>query len=232
MKDQLIEWAKGAYTRFYSTPSVARLIINQFTRLYYQTPVPVRTWHDTKWLGHNVLKNPLDLWNYQEIIFEQQPEVLIECGTARGGSALYYASLFDLIGKGRVVSVDVAENASRPSHERIKYLVGSSTAPAIMDAMRSEIEGCASVMVVLDSDHWRDHVLQELRLYGELVTVGNYLSVEDTCINGHPVAPQFGPGPMEAVNVFCQEDDRFVIDERDRKFLMTFNPNGYLRRVK
>ena len=232
MKEQLVEWAKRAYTGFYTHPLVARLIIDQFTRLYYQTPVPVRTWHDTTWLGHHVLKNPLDLWNYQEILHEQRPDVLVECGTARGGSALYLASLFDLLGHGRVVSIDISENKNPPEHERIRYVVGSSTAPETLDLVRREVEGSERVMVILDSDHSRDHVLRELRLYADVVTVGSYLLVEDTCINGHPVAPQFGPGPMEAVQTFLREDDRFVADPRDCKFLMTFNPNGYLRKVK
>jgi cephalosporin hydroxylase len=232
MKDKLIAWARTAYVRFYTTPAVSRLIINQFTRLYYQTPVPVRTWHDTKWLGHLVLKNPLDLWNFQEILFERRPDVLIECGSAQGGSALYYASVFDLMGSGRVISIDVGENESRPDHDRITYLIGSSVSREVASRVRDEIEGCSRCMVVLDSDHSKDHVLRELRLYSEFVTVGDFLIVEDTCINGHPVSPQFGPGPMEAVREFLGEDERFISDPRDRKFLMTFNPNGYLRRVR
>lgn len=231
IKTKIIGWAQAAYIRFYTNPVVANLIINQFTRLYYQTPVPVRTWHDTKWLGFNILKNPLDLWNYQEIIFEQRPDVIVECGTARGGSALYFASLFDLLGSGRVVTVDIAENDQRPLHERITYLKGSSVAPEIIDRVARAVQGCERVMVVLDSDHTEEHVLAELRAYSDFVTPGGFLVVEDTCINGHPVAPRFGPGPMEAVDRFLQEDERFAIDGRDRKFLMTFNPRGYLRRV-
>jgi len=231
MPNRIVELAKQAYTWFYTRRSVSRLIVSQFTRLYYQTPVPVRTWHNTTWFGTKVLKTPLDLWNYQEIVSELQPDLLIECGTAAGGSAYYFACLFELIGSGRVISVDVAENEDRPEHDRISYILGSSIARDTLDRIRDEVSGATTVMVVLDSDHSRDHVREELKLYSDFVTGGSYLIVEDTCINGHPVAPQFGPGPMEAVKSFLQSDERFVADPRDRKFLMTFNPNGYLRRL-
>jgi cephalosporin hydroxylase len=87
-------------------------------------------------------------------------------------------------------------------------------------------------MVVLDSDHTRDHVLAELRAYKDLVSLGCYLVVEDSCINGHPVVPQYGPGPMEAIELFLQECDWFEIDREREKFFLTFNPSGYLKRVR
>jgi len=232
LKARAVALAKRAYVGFYTNPAVARAIVRQFTRLYYQTPVPVRTWHDTRWLGHLVLKTPLDLWNYQEILAERRPDVVLECGTAGGGSALYLASVMDLLGHGRVVSVDLKPNPDRPPHPRVEYLVGSSTDPAVFARMQAAAAGAERVMVILDSDHSRDHVLDELRLYHPLVTAGDFLIVEDTVINGHPVAPQHGPGPMEALDAFLRETDAFVVDPRDRKFLMTFNPRGYLRRVR
>jgi len=82
--------------------------------------------------------------------------------------------------------------------------------------------------VILDSDHSRDHVLDELRLYAPLVTSGSYVIVEDTNINGHPVLPQFGPGPMEALDEFLRESDEFSIDDQREKFFLTFNPRGFL----
>lgn len=222
--------AKSAYTRFYNHPWVVRAITSQFHRLYYQAPDPVRAWHDTYWLGTRVLKCPLDLWNYQEIVHAQRPDLVVECGTAAGGSALFFASLFDLIGHGRVLSIDIGANPERPAHPRISYLLGSSTDPAVIEQARAAASACERVMVVLDSDHRRDHVLGELRAYGPLVTPGSFLIVEDTNLNGHPVAPGFGPGPMEAVRAFLAEQDDFVRDARDRKFFMTFNPEGFLRR--
>jgi cephalosporin hydroxylase len=232
LRQFIIDLAKRIYMKFYTNPLIARLIINQFHRLYYQTPVPVRTWHKTYWLGAQVLKCPLDLWNYQEIIYEAKPDIIIESGTGNGGSALFFASICDLIGKGRVVTVDITDKKNRPKHGRIEYFMGSSTAPETIARLEKIIQECNHVMVVLDSDHSMQHVLKELQEYSRFVTLGSYLIVEDTCINGHPVAPQFGPGPMEAVQIFLRETDNFVVDKRREKFLLTFNPNGYLKRVK
>ena len=88
----------------------------------------------------------------------------------------------------------------------------------------------APVIVILDSDHSYAHVLEELRLYAPLVTSGSYLVVEDTNVNGHPVDPDHGPGPMEAVLDFLRESDEFAVDESREKFLLTFNPHGFLRK--
>jgi cephalosporin hydroxylase len=87
-------------------------------------------------------------------------------------------------------------------------------------------------MVVLDSDHSRDHVLNELKAYSPLVTKGNYLIVEDTNLNGHPVHPSIGPGPMEAVTDFLRYNDEYQIDKERERFYITFNPNGYLKKIK
>jgi cephalosporin hydroxylase len=156
--------------------------------------------------------------------------VILECGTARGGSALFFASMLDIVGRGRVVSVDVVEREGRPQHERIEYLTGSSVAPDILERIRTSVDGSECVLAFLDSDHTMAHVLQELRAYSVFVTPGSYLIVEDTNINGHPVAPRFGPGPMEAVDAFLTENDEFEIDPRGEKFHLTFNPRGYLRK--
>jgi cephalosporin hydroxylase len=91
--------------------------------------------------------------------------------------------------------------------------------------------GAGRVLVVLDSDHSRDHVLAELRAYAPLVTPGSYLVVEDTNVNGHPVYEAFGPGPMEAVQDFLKERDDFEVDRSREKFLLTFNPGGWLRKL-
>jgi len=205
----------------------ARATTNAFHRLYYEEPD--RTWQKTHWLGANAYKCPLDLWIYQELLTSVRPDLLIETGTAAGGSALFLASCMDLLGTGRVVTIDVAERV-RPQHDRITYLSGSSVAPEIVDQVRSHAADAGVVMVVLDSDHQRDHVLAELRTYSPLVTPGSYLVVEDTNVNGHPVARDFGPGPHEAVETFLAEGAPFVRDRSCERFRLTFNPGGFLRR--
>jgi cephalosporin hydroxylase len=98
--------------------------------------------------------------------------------------------------------------------------------------VRSLIGKEETVMVVLDSDHHAEHVLNELRIYGPMVTVGNYLIAEDTNVNGHPVRPDFGPGPWEAVQTFLEENNSFAVDTKREKLLLTFNPGGYLIRTR
>lgn len=230
--NKLIRAAQRVYLGFYSLPFVQKVITNQFTRLSYQMPQPVRTWHSTHWLGKRVLKSPLDLWNYQELLYDLRPDVIIECGTASGGSALYLASILELLGHGRVISIDVDRRPDFPLHERIIYFTGSSISDDILAQVTIQVGGAEKVMVILDSDHRMEHVLKEMALYGPYVSVGSYMIVEDTCINGHPVAPQYGPGPMEAVDAFLASNKDFCRDGRDRKFFMTFNPGGYLKRVK
>jgi len=205
----------------------AREIVDRFHELFYWEG----GWRQNHWLGVRVLKTPFDLWIYQEILFQQQPDVVIECGTARGGSAYFLASIMDLIGKGRVITMDIRSLEDRPSHERITYLTGSSTDPGMVAKVRDAVRTDEQAMVILDSDHNRDHVLEELRTYGSLVSEGHYMIVEDTNINGHPILPDHGPGPMEAVEAFlAEEGDRWRIARRCERLLLTFNPRGYLRR--
>ena len=109
---------------------------------------------------------------------------------------------------------------------------GSSTSDAVLRAVRGFVFHANSVVVILDSAHDKDHVLEELRSYSSFVTVGNYLIAEDTNINGHPVLPNYGPGPMEAVEEFLLLNKDFVVDETREKYLLTFNRRGYLKRLK
>lgn len=201
-------------------------ITDAFHRLYYDTAV----WKDTYWLGVHAQKCPLDLWIYQEILYEQQPDLIIETGTAHGGSALFLSSVCDLLGRGEIVTVDIHPIEGRPVHDRITYLTGSSTAEEVVSDVERVAEGRDRILVILDSDHARDHVLDELRIYSRFVPPGGYLIVEDTNVNGRPVFPEHGPGPMEAVEAFLDETDEFEIDSAREKFFLTFNPRGFLRK--
>jgi cephalosporin hydroxylase len=169
---------------------------------------------------------------YQEILVHNRPELIIETGTALGGSAFFLASICDTIDCGRILTVDWKRREGRPDHPRVTYLLGSSIAPPVVSQVKDAVRPGERVMVILDSAHERDHVLEELRCYGPLVSAGQYLIVEDTNINGHPVLPDFGPGPMEAVEAFLGEElgGGFAVDRDCEKFFMTFNPNGYLIR--
>lgn len=216
------------YHRLYISRKLKTGIIDQFHTLYYESDI----FHKTFWLGTITAKCPLDLWIYQEIIFELRPEIIIECGTSHGGSALFLACMCDLVDSGKVITIDVEEKEHRPKHRRIQYLLGSSTSEEIVSQVREQISCKDKVMVVLDSDHSKEHVLEELRIYSKFVSTGSYVIVEDTNVNGHPVVAEFGPGPMEAVDEFLKGDKSFVVDKDREKFYMSFSPRGYLRRRK
>lgn len=179
-------------------------------------------WCETSWLGKGVVKCPVDLWTYQEIIFETKPDLLIETGASGGGSAFFFATLFDLIGHGRVITVD---KDSYPDlwrqHPRITYLVGNSTDPDIFGEMLAQADK-SRTMVALDSLHTYDQVHMELEMYGEMVSPGCYLVVEDTVAQ---------LGAERAVADFLVKHDDFRVDESREKHLLTLNRGGWLRRA-
>jgi cephalosporin hydroxylase len=223
---------RGAiYRRLSHNRAQEAAIVDQFHQLYFDARSFNMTWRNTYWMGTPCLKCPLDMWQYQEILHDLRPDLVVETGTAYGGSALFLAHTLDLLGSGRVLTVDVEPRAGRPDHPRITYLSGSSVAKAVVDQIAAEAGRAKTVMVILDSDHKRDHVLAELRCLGPLVTPGSFLIVEDTNLNGHPVEPDYGPGPMEAVDAFLAERRDFEIDPRWEKFFLSFSPRGYLRRL-
>jgi len=196
-------------------------------RIFYDSHV----WARTEWLGTQVLKNPLDLWVFQEILSETRPEIIVETGTFQGGSALYLASISDLLGSGEVISIDIAPiQEAYPTHPRITYLGGRpSTDPAVVQEVSNRI-GQRRAMVILDSDHSQANVEAELDAYAPLVTSGCYLIVEDSNIG--IVAKRDRPGPMEAIDAFLARSRDFVVDHDREKFFITFNPRGYLRRIE
>lgn len=205
-------------------------IVGRFHTLLYDSHIFHEGGDNVFWLGTPVTKNPFDLWIYQELLHEQRPDLIIECGTQDGGSAHFLASMCDLLGTGEVITIDIAESDRRPRHPRITYLTGSSTSDAIVQRVRGAAAGKRRVLAILDSDHSKKHVLEEMQIYGPLVTPGSYLIVEDTNLNGNPVVPNFGPGPREAVEEFMASNADFEIDPEREKFFLTFNPKGYLRK--
>jgi cephalosporin hydroxylase len=188
------------------------------------------TWTTTKWLGVAAMKYPSDAWTYQEIIFETKPELIIETGTFMGGSALYFASLFDLMRSGEVLTVDNEIREGRPVHPRIRYLTGMSTDAAILSTVRGIADKFRRIMVILDSDHSKANVTNELELYHPFVTSGCYLVVEDTNVNGHPVYARHGPGPMEALRDFLRSHPEFAPNLSRERLGITAHPNGFLLR--
>lgn len=204
-----------------------------YLRWYYDSAV----WKRLSYRGVRTLKNPLDMWNYQEIIDEMRIEWLLETGTRHGGSALFFADLLSArSASGLVISVDVDHDSlqiARDGHERLRLLKGDSASPAMVAAVRSLLPSPrAPLFVILDSDHRATHVLRELNAYVPLMQPGDYLVVEDSCVNGHPVRPDFGPGPMEAIQTYVAANPGVLVPdaEREEKFACTFAPKGYFRK--
>lgn len=198
-----------------------------FSESYYRKLVQFKT----EWFGTTIIKCPFDLWLYQEIIWATRPEVVVETGTFAGGSALYLAHLFDILGEGQVVSVDIEVRDDLPGHPRIEYLAGaSSTDSASVSAVRKRCEG-KRTMVILDSEHASAHVYDELDKYAPFVTKGCYLIVEDTNFHAYPGMPR-STGPAQALRDWQPTNKGFEVDRAIEKFGFSQNPGGYLKRVR
>jgi cephalosporin hydroxylase len=209
--------------------ALVRPVVNTlfFTQLVRRTG----NFSQVTWLGKPIWQNVLDLWTIQETISEIRPALLIECGTNRGGSAWFFAQLFDLMGQGRVVTIDV-EKMHDLEHPRIRFLVGSSVSEPVLEKVREEAAPAGGpVMVILDSDHSAGHVRRELDLYAPLVTPGSYILVQDGLIDTLPMFRSGRPGPLAAVRGFLEEHPEFEVDhERCGRFVITHHPMGWLRR--
>ena len=210
----------------------APVLVRLFHKLLYEA----ETWKGMSWLGVRTLQNPADMWVLQELIFELEPDFIIETGTFHGGSCVLFAMVLDQMdGDGKILTIDVEPRVReaqqfRAFRERVEVLTGGSTDPELVARIAERVKG-KKVMVLLDSDHRKEHVLRELELYGPLVSEGSYLIVEDTNLNGNPVVEHYGPGPREAVADFLKSHPEFQIDRSREKFLVSFYPEGWLKRV-
>jgi cephalosporin hydroxylase len=199
-------------------------IIKEFTNLYYMHKV--QTWCNTKWRGVPLCKAPTDLWIYQELIEELRPDLIIETGTLCGGSALFLRDMLKLIfPNGQVFSIDIDHSKvfGKAKVDGITYIKGSSVDPCIVLKIEEYITAAFAqrIMVILDSDHSKEHVLQELALYAPLVTKGSALIIEDTNT----------AGPKDAVDEWEPLHPEFQMSVMCEKFMLTFNRGGYFERV-
>ena len=185
-----------------------------------------------RWLGQPILQNVSDLWTIQETIADLRPSLIVETGTNRGGSSLFYAHLLDLLGSdGRIVTIDIARQHEL-RHPRITYLLGDSVSEPVAAQVRAMAAAAAGpVFVILDSDHSRDHVAKELAAYAPLVTPGSYVMVQDGSVDTMGYFKGDRPGPVPAIHQFLAAHPEFEIDrEKCDRFLVTHHPDGWLRR--
>jgi cephalosporin hydroxylase len=227
------ELVLAAHYRQQKVAAETKNVAANFQRFYYDSLV----WKNTRWLGIRSEQAPTDNWSMQEIIAELQPDYIIESGTMNGGSTLFYAAVLSYVNpKGKVITIDVEPHVEAAAklplwQQGVEMVVGSSVDRKVSDHIAQEVQN-KKVLVTLDSLHTHDHVLKEMEIYSKLVSPGSYLVVQDTNLNGHPVDPEWGPGPMEAVQDFLKTHDSFVVDRSREKYLLTFYPGGWLKRVK
>lgn len=207
-------------------------IAEEYHKWYYGNFV----WNTTTWMGIKCLKSVSDMWNYQEILIELEPSLVIEFGSRFGGSALFFAKVMMHIGQPfKVLSVDISHKDLDPAARQpdILFIESPSTAPAIAEQIRRlKNEYPGKIFAILDSDHSMKQVLAEMKLLQPLLTAGDYLVVEDSNLNGHPVLPRFGAGPYEAIEAYEREfpGDYEHDVAREKKFGFTFATNGFLIR--
>lgn len=186
------------------------------------------------WFGKITIKNPLDCWIQQEIIFRTKPDIIIELGVAFGGTSLFYAHILDLMKKeGKVIGIDVnIDQVEDVNHPKIEFIKGSSIDKNLVEKLYERFKD-KNVTVIADSNHEKNHVLQELRLYSKFIKQGFYFVVEDGIFSFLNLFPVPMDGPYEAVEEFLSENDSFVVDKKfAERYLITHCPNGYLRRIK
>lgn len=202
------------------------------------------------WLGMPVIQYPQDVVAMQELVWSLQPDLIIETGIARGGSAIFYSSLLELNAicggpaDARIVAVDVDIRAhnraaieAHPLSRRLTMIQGSSIDAAIIAEVRRHAASRSRILVCLDSNHTHDHVLAELRAYAPLVTPGSYCVVFDTLVNDLPPEAignrpwNKDANPLTALRAYMEEVDDFEIDAaRHGKLQITVAAHGYLRR--
>ncbi len=202
--------------------------------------------YNFSWLGRPIIQYPQDMIAIQELLWQTRPDVVVETGIAHGGSIIFTASILQLIGKGQVIGVDIdirqhnrVEIEAHPMSQRIQMIEGSSISGETFSKVKSLIKPTDRVMVILDSNHTHDHVLNELNLYSQLVSKGCYIVVLDTSIEYMP--EDFFPdrpwgrgnSPLSAAREFLKLNDNFSVDEDvDAKLVISVGLQGYLKRVR
>ena len=203
------------------------------------------------WMGRPIIQLPEDLVRMQEVIFRVMPDVIIETGVAHGGSLVFYASLFSALGKGRVIGIDIDirshNRAAIESHifaNRIALIEGSSTSESVIAQVGDLIQPGDKVMVVLDSNHTRQHVLDELAAYAPLVTLGSYIVATDGVMRDLADVPRGKPewildNPATAAREFAANHPEFLLEQPAWSFResnwhknITHWPDAWLKRIE
>jgi cephalosporin hydroxylase len=215
-----------------------RIVSNLWTRAGWQH----RIYDRVRWLGIPIMQLPEDILMMQELIYQVRPDVIVETGVAYGGTAVLYASMLELLGKGQVISIDIKLREdtrlalhAHPMSKRIILLEGSSTDKAVVARVQQMVRPEDKVLVALDSNHTYTHVRQELEQYSPLVKPEGYIVVFDGVMEILADAPSGKPewvtdNPAAAVRDFLVEHPEFEVDPYYNRLSVTYSPGGFLRR--
>jgi cephalosporin hydroxylase len=220
--------------------------LKKMTRSWFDLAFKHQYSYHFTWLGRPIIQFPQDMIALQEIIWDVKPDIIIETGIAHGGSLIFSASMLQLIGRGKVIGIDIDirkhnkdEIKKHPLYKRIKMIEGSSVEPKIIKKVFSAVKDKKKIMVFLDSNHTHEHVLKELEAYSSLVKKGSYIIVFDTMVedmpkNSFPNRPwNKKNNPKTAVREFLKKNKRFKVNKKfEEKLLITSSPDGFLECVK
>jgi cephalosporin hydroxylase len=207
--------------------------LDDYLKWYFDSNI----WITTTFMGINCLKSVCDMWNYQEILYSLRPSLIVEGGTANGGSTLYFSFILRSVNPdSKVISIDinhsnVAEAVKNEKHiELLNCKFTDKNVISRIKELRMVFQG--PIFVILDDDHTKKNVLAEMEILRDILVKGDYLVVEDGIVNGHPVLPGWGEGPLEAIeDYFKRYPHDYTIDtQREYKFGFTFAPKGFLIR--
>lgn len=208
-------------------------------------------WQSFSWFGFQIWQFPDDLLRLQEVIVALKPDVIVETGVSKGGSSIFFATLCRLLGKGRVISVDITIPAAlrerveqSPFAGLITLIEGDSASPQVVEQVRRLVGGDKKVFVFLDSDHSKAHVLRELHAYSGLVTPGSYIVATDGVMQSLTDTP-YGraewaeDNPAAAAREFAASHPSFEIARPTALFgeqyvveELTYWPDAWLRRIE
>jgi cephalosporin hydroxylase len=227
----------------------SKAAFDQLAELWVQLGWVRKYSYGFSWLGRPIIQLPDDMVRTQEAIFQVRPDVILETGVAHGGSLIYYASVLSMLGKGRVIGVDIeirphnrAALQAHPLIDRVTLVEGGSTDPETVARVKALIRPGETVMLILDSNHARDHVAAELEAYADLVTPGSYILVQDGVMQLVAGMPRTGAdwaenNPIPATLAFLESHPEFELAKPPRPFDETLetpdcshHPSGWLRR--
>ena len=223
---------------------------------YLLSKLWLRSSWDTKyvysftWLGRPIIQLPDDMMRIQEVIYQIKPDVIIETGVAHGGGLVFYASLCKAMNRGRVIGIDIEirphNRRSIEAHELFEYISlveGNSVDEQIVNSVKAMIKPGERGFVILDSNHSKQHVLDELNAYSNLVSVGSYIVACDGIMESLVGAPRSNNdwdwnNPKAAAEEFVSKNKKFIIEEPQFSFnegeiteRVTYWPSAFVKRV-